>query len=256
MKQVIWLLAAVALGGCAHKQAPNEAKQEALGDTSPVMEAKYSHSPVKVDGKLDDPVWQQATRYTLHQPADVALDGRCEDPGTIRFAWDDKYFYLAVDFKDKDLQAHGDKDGMHHYQYGDVAELFLKPDNSTWYWELYVTPAGKQTRFFIPGRGLLGMQDLLVSEDVLKTAAQIEGTLNDWKDTDLGWTGEMAVPLGELTRLGDHFDPRTPWRVFAARYNYSRYRQLKTGPELSSAPMLNEGNWHLLEGYARLKLVR
>jgi hypothetical protein len=255
MKKVMWLLAAVAMGGCAHKQAADPI-QQMIGDSGPVMEAKHADTPVKVDGKLDDAVWQQATCYALYQPANIALDGHCEDVGAVSFAWDDKYFYMAVNFKDKDLQAHGDKDGMHHYQYGDVAELFLKPEKSTWYWELYVTPMGKQTRFFIPGRGLLGMQDLLVPDNVLTTAAQVQGTLNNWKDTDTGWSGEMAVPLSELTKLGDHFDPQTPWRIFAARYNYSRYRQLKTGPELSSAPMLPEGNWHMLEGYARLKLVR
>ena len=256
MKQsILMLLAAVAMGGCAHEQARNGAVGS-LGEAPPVMEAKYAAVPVQVDGKLDDPGWQQATGYTLYQPANIQSDGRCQEPGTVRFAWDDKYFYLAVDFVDKDLEAHGKEDGMHHYQYGDVCELFLKPQNSTWYWEMYVTPAGKQTRFFIPGRGLLGMQGLLVSDNILKTAAAPQGTLNDWKDTDRGWTAEMAVPLSELTRLGDHFDPQTPWRVLAARYNYSRYRQHKTGPELSSAPMLPEGNWHLLEGYARLKLVR
>lgn len=256
MKWMLALLAAVAAGGCAHEAVQTGSGPDG-GLGSAVMEAKYAAASVQVDGKLDDPVWQQAVRYDLYQPKNVkSPDGRCEDAGSVRFAWDEQYFYMAVECADKDLQAHGKEDGMHHYQYGDVAELFLKPENSTWYWEMYVTPAGKQTRFFIPGRGLLGMQDLLQSDNILKTAAQVDGTLNDWKDTDHGWTGEMAVPLSELTRLGDRFDPQTPWRVFVGRYNYTRYRRLMTGPELSSAPRLPEANWHLLEGYAHLKLVK
>ena len=76
-----------------------------------------------------------------------------KEKGEIRFTWNEDYFYLAATFTDSDIIAQGKEDEMHHYRYGDLCELFLKPAKEIYYWELYVTPAGKKSSFFYPSKG-------------------------------------------------------------------------------------------------------
>ena len=140
----------------------------------------------------------------------------------MRLAWDKEYFYLAIQFHDSDIVAEGKEDQLHHYQLGDVCELFLKPADRTWYWELYVTPTDRKTTFFFPSQGRFALPSCLEDFDMeLRVAAQNKGSLNNWEDKDEYWTAEMAVPLKDLTARGDKFGPDADWRILVARYNYT-----------------------------------
>ena len=243
---------AIGVAGCATcgPDAPRAGADRA------VMEAPYTAIPVRVDGKLDDPVWQNAPRYEFSLGGDELEKGNVlEERGEARLAWDDRFLYLAVTFVDSDIVAEADEDQVHHYRTGDLAELFLKPASNTWYWELYVTPHQRKTHLWFPGRGRLGVPSSDAYEMELHVAAQCDGTLNDWQDKDNRWTGEMAVPIAELTRHGDAFGPGQAWTILVARYNYSRYLG-HYGPELSMTPKLPVTAYHHLEGYAALRLTR
>lgn len=218
----------------------------------PEMIAVHAMTPLVMDGKLDEPVWKTAPVYQL-----LPMPGTPTQPysplhekGSVRLAWDAKYLYLGVTFDDSDVVAEGQADNLRHYLLGDVCELFLKPQDQTWYWELYVTPTGRQTTFFFPGGGRQ-LPSCLQSGTPLTVAAQVQGTLNEWHDRDQGWTAEMAVPLSMLTARGEHFGPGAPWRILVGRYNYSRYL---TQTELSTYPAISLINFHLLHEYARLRL--
>lgn len=168
-----------------------------------------------------------------------------KESGSVKFAWDDKYFYLAADLKDSDIIVQGDKDEMHHYNYGDVCELFLKPKNYSYYWELYVTPAGNKNSFFYPSKGYLGLPDCLDKYSCkLKVSSQCNGTLNNWQDRDIGWTAEMAMPIKDLEAFGYKFGTGQDWTILVGRYNYSKYLENK---ELSMAPQLPVTSYHLTE---------
>ena len=144
---------------------------------------------------------------------------------------------------------------MLQYSLGDVGEVFLKPEQYTWYWELYVTPAGKMSTFWFPGRGRLGLPSCFEKHHFnLKVASWCDGTLNNWEDKDMRWTAEMAIPVSELTAKGESFGPQAQWRILVGRYNYSRYLRF-SGPEYSMVPQLSELNFHLLDEYAVLHLV-
>jgi len=222
-----------------------------------VAEARYTTTPANIDGRLDDPIWSECTTYELILPLAPPTNGQVpENPARVRFAWDDEYFYLACEFTDHDVVAEGNEDGLHHYRMGDLAELFLKPEAGHAVWELYLTPRGNQTTFFFPGRGRMGLPEHFESQPILKVAATVNGTLNNWQDTDSGWIGEMAVPISELRKHGGDFGVGVPWRVFVARYNYSYDLTLISGPELSSFPQLPIADWHDLDNYAQLKLIR
>jgi hypothetical protein len=238
---------AVLMTGCASLRKTEKVQ--------PVMTARYTAVPVTVDGDLNDPAWKDAQVYPLNfsvaERAELGMD--VTEVGEARVCWDDKYFYLGVKFTDSDIVAEGKEDQLHHYQMGDLAELFLKPADQSWYWEMYVTPAGRKTTLFFPGRGRLGLKSCEDNPGGLRVAALCQGTLNAWEDKDASWTGEMAVPIKDLTARGVTFGVGSPWRILVARYNYSRYLSNK---ELSMTPQIGKTNYHLLEDYAILNLVK
>jgi hypothetical protein len=245
---VVAVCGTLLMAGCA--VPPKEAKTP----MPVVMTAQYTPMPVKVDGVLDDAVWQRAPVYPLSLSKEQVASGlTLAEPGEVRLAWDENYLYVAVKFSDSDIVAEGEDDQLHHYKMGDLAELFLKPEDETWYWELYATPRGKKTSFWFPGRGRLGLDSGWNYQCGLRVAAKCEGTLNDWRDKDSHWTAEMAMPIKDLTARGEKFSPGSKWRILVSRYNYSRYLPNK---ELTMSPQLPKGNFHLYEEYAVLDLTK
>ena len=243
----------ISLSGCKDNTADTQ-PAEPTDIELPVLQAVRAANPVKVDGLLDDEVWRQAKIYQLSTSVDRQTSSPLLEEGCVQFAWDDEYFYLAAKFKDSDIVAEGEKDQLHHYQFGDVCELFLKPANSSWYWELYVTPRGNKTSFWFPGRGRFGLPSCFAYTCGLQVGAKVTGTLNNWRDRDDYWTAEMAMPIKDLTAFGDSFSPAVDWRILVGRYNYSIYLP-QTGPELSSSPQLSAINYHRLKEYAKLQLT-
>jgi hypothetical protein len=240
--------------GCAAQT--KQFSEQASVTINPVMVAKYTSSPIVLDGKLDDPAWKSAVVYSLSLSDDLAKkDKKLTEAGEVRLAWDENYLYLGINFTDSDIVAEGEKDQLHHYLFGDLAELFLKPEGKTWYWELYVTPLSMKTSLFFPGRGRLGLKSADNYSCGLKVAAHNNGTVNQWTDRDTGWTAEMAMPIKDLTARGETFGPGSHWKIFVGRYNYSRY--LNTiGPELSMTPPLSMTNYHRTEEYAVLQFQK
>ena len=224
--------------------------------TGASMVARYTPSRVIIDGWLDEMMWREAKAYPLGLARDRAgRNNHVEEEGVIRLAWDDRYLYVAVDFKDSDVVAEGLTDQLPHFQLGDVCEVFLKPENQSWYWELYVTPLSRKSNFFFPGSGRFGLQSNFQYDCGMRVSAKFEGTINNWQDKDKRWTAEMAIPIRDLRANGETFGPGSDWRILVARYNYSRYRTQR-GPELTMVPTLSETNFHLLDEYIPLRLIR
>jgi hypothetical protein len=87
----------------------------------------------------------------------------------------------------------------------------------------------------------------------MKAKANVQGTVNDWRDKDRGWIVEMAIPLrafqeGPLTvQLGDR------WRFAVSRYNYSV--DIPGGLERTSSAPLREMDFHRFEDYDWLEFA-
>ena len=247
---LIMVLLSLSVLGCASSQPSDQSAPAQTG--RPIMIAVRAAQPVKIDGHLDDAVWQDAPAYELNLSRDKLDEGKTLiEGGTARLAYDDKYLYAAFDFTDSDVVAEGKQDDILHFRFGDVAELFVSPDGRPYYWELYATPAQRKTAFFFPSRGRMELPSSIEYQCGLKVAAHVQGTLNHWRDRDRGWTGEMAMPIADLTAEGDKFDSSQAWSIFVGRYNHSVYF---TEQELSMTPVLPKTNYHLRDHYAKLKL--
>ena len=253
MKRLMILLSAVVLAVTLQAQ-----------EVRPVMTAKYISRTLKIDGKMSDPAWAEASAYSLELPLKIyanqpesmqkVLGTELREKGEVKLLWNDEYLYVAARFEDSDVVADGKEDQTLHCNTGDLIEVFLKPETDTYYWEIYGTPNEKKTCIFYPGRGrhfLPSDFDASPSDIIVKTS--IDGTFNNWKDKDKSWTVELAIPIKKLTEYGAKFDDSAKWTILVSRYNYSRYLTWK---ELSAFPLLSNANYHLNEEYARLNLQK
>lgn len=246
-----------------------------LNTTHPkTLIAHYTSAPMKIDGKLDEPIWQTATAYPMHAVKKGGVpDYPLQETALIRLAWDDEYLYVAGDFQDADIVDNSKADQQFLYSTGDTMELFLKPSARRWYWEFYATPRGSKTTLFYPSRGRFGLNPWPYQPGSgLKVASQYQGSLNNWDDRDEGFIIEMAIPRKELARDGQRLvaqdssehdagtdarkaDIAAEWTILVSRYNFSAFSETFQA-ELSTTPRLRVPNFHVYEEWARLKLVR
>jgi hypothetical protein len=235
------------MGGCAIPKSWQVEK------SNEVVQIAYAMPVPLIDGKLNDPIWITAPVYRLVLSADISNDKKIADAGSFQAAYDDSFLYVAARFEDSDVGAMGKENGLHHYLMGDVAELFLWPEDQTYYWELYATPKSMTTAFFFPSPGRLRMQCHFEDTFQFPVAASVEGTLNDWSDHDKVWIVEMAIPVKELVKYGATWGPGSNWRMLLSRYNYSRWLDK---PELSGYPCLPKTDFHLRNSYAIIKFQK
>ena len=204
--------------------------------------AIFAQTPVKIDGKLDDPAWQAAA-WT-----DDFVDIQGEARPAPRFrtrakmTWDDQYFYVgarleephvwgtltkhdSVIFQDNDFEIFIDPDGDNH----EYLELEINALNTEWDLRLvkaYRDGGPALNEWEVPG---------------LKTAIAVEGTLNDPTDQDTAWTVEWAIPWKVLAEFANRKSPPASgdmWRVNFSRVEWrhlidkdGKYQKIKGFPE-------------------------
>lgn len=202
-------------------------------------------TPVTIDGKLDDAAWQAVPWTDDFVDIEGAVKPKPRFRTRVKMLWDDRYFYVgalleephvwatlkehdAVIFQDNDFEVFIDPDGDNH----DYAEFEINALNTGW--DLLLTKPYKDGGKAINGWEIVG----------LKTAVYVDGTLNDPRDTDRGWSVELALPWKALNELvKKRSAPPTDgeqWRV-----NFSRVEWLHEIVEGNYRKTANksEDNW-------------
>jgi hypothetical protein len=159
----------------------------------------------------------------------------------VKMLWDDEALYIAAEleephvwatltehdsviFHDNDFEVFLDPDGDNHL-YG---ELELNALNTTW--DLLLTKPYKDGGKAVNAWEITG----------LTTAVKINGTLNDPRDKDTGWTLEVKWPwkgLKELSAVGMPPRDGDRWRINFSRVEWDteivdgKYRKVKDKPE-------------------------
>jgi hypothetical protein len=182
-------------------------------------------NPLQINGKLDDPSWQLASWTDDFVDIEGDAKPRPRFRTRAKMLWDDEFFYIGAEmeephvwgtltehdsviFQDNDFEVFIDPDGDNH----DYYEFEINALNTGWDLRLvkpYRDGGPALNSWEIPG---------------LKTAVQINGTLNDPSDVDRGWSVEMAFPwtvLGEYARCPSPPREGDQWRV-----NFSRVEWL------------------------------
>jgi hypothetical protein len=210
--------------------------------------ACFTDKAPAIDGNITDAVWQEASwsESFIDIEGDAkpkpALDTR------VKMLWSDTHLYIAAELKEPHVWAslkHRDEIVFHDNDF----EVFIAPENSTHqYYEVEVNALNTIFDLFLPkpyrnGGGAMIPWNL----DKLQSAVQVQGTLNNPKDTDKGWTVEMAIPFRSVT-IGN--ETKVPVEGTLWRINFSRVQwdtDIKGGNYMkrkgSNGRPLPEHNW-------------
>jgi hypothetical protein len=215
-------------------------------------ECRWAAEPIKIDAAIDEPAWQKA--QVLQDFAVYWLKRKAKSATKARLLWDDRYLYFAAEMEDTDLYGQvKDHNGMTWHD--DVFELFFKPDaNKLAYYEFQVNVLNTRLELFLPSRGAGGYDRFApLTKFGMESAVKLQGTLNNWKDTDVGWTVEGRIPWTAFEATGGRPKPGDKWRFALCRYDYSvAFDRVETS---STAP-LTQPDFHRYEDYGELTFVK
>lgn len=240
-------------------------------------ECRFTDKLPVIDGKLDDATWKG-----MPWTSDF-IDIRGKDAAKPRFrtrvkmAWCEKGLCIAAELEEPHVWGSLTKKNSIIFHDNDF-EIFLDPDGDTlnYYefeinsfgtiWELTLDRPYSKGGTATHGTNLPG----------LRSAVNVQGTLNDPSDTDKGWTVEVLLPWKDLTRYqGSKNSPPENGDVW--RINFSRVQwrhELKEGRYIRIPPHGTkipngthpEDNWvwspqgvinmHLPEHWGRLIFVK
>jgi hypothetical protein len=200
-------------------------------------------SPIQVDGKLSDAAWKQAPWSDWF--VDIRGDSQPEPRfrTRVKMLWDDRYFYIAAEVAEPDVWATLTAHDSVIFQDNDF-EVFLNPTgNGKNYFEFEINALNTSWDLFLPKpyrQG--GKADNGWEIPGLLTAVSIDGTLNDNRDRDRGWSVELAFPWSAFTERSGAGRPEqgAEWRV-----NFSRveWQVRKVDGKYEKLPGLKEDNW-------------
>jgi hypothetical protein len=219
------VLAAVALCFQLSREAPGADGKVAQVIPAYVPPKGYvcyrAAGPINIDGKLDEEAWQNAPWTDDFVDIEGDLKPKPRFRTRAKMLWDDQFFYVAAEmeephvwgtltqhdaviFQDNDFEVFIDPNGDNHEYY----EFEINALNTGW--DLFLAKPYRDGgpalhNWEIPG---------------LKTGVHVQGTLNDPRDVDKGWTVEMAFPWKVLVEAAHR--PAPPKEGDQWRVNFSR----------------------------------
>lgn len=221
-------------------------------------------SPLVIDGHLTKEAWLKAPRSPRF--ADLIHDTKAIHDTRAAVLWDDDYLYVAYWIEEPFVQAKFTERDSLIYEDNDV-ELFIAGQDgyyefeinafNTIYevfflWEDTYEAKGYNSlaEFNRNAKGVEAFDGVGFKHPrgkrigfwnwdypKLKTAVQIDGTLNDNSDRDRGWTVELALPWQGLKHLADGRS-LPPQEGDTWRMDFSRFNQYK-----EAAPAKDSGGW-------------
>jgi hypothetical protein len=213
--------------------------------------AQRAAGPIQIDGRLSEDSWLKAGWTEVFGDIEGSGKPRPRFRTRVQMLWDDQFLYIgayleepnvwatlterdSIIFQDNDFEAFIDPDGDTH----DYYELEMNALNTVW--DLLLI------RPYRDGGPAVHAWDIRG----LKTAVDVNGTLNDPSDRDKAWTLEIALPFSVLREC----IPGKPERPAAGdqwRMNFSRveyYLNVENGKytkakDPASGRELPEDNW-------------
>ena len=213
----------------------------------------WTHIPPVIDGNGEDEAWKSIGEVgPFLSPWEKDPEKHKPLSNTVaKVCWDRENFYFFAKMEDSDLFAREtDHDG--NLWEGDVFEIFFKPsENFSGYYEFEFNPNNAQLDVYFPQRragGFHRFKDDFAFD--LKTAVQVDGSLNKWTDRDKGWSIEGRIRWRDFVRAGGRPRVGDEWKFALCRYDYSVDFD---GANLSTTAPLQRADFHQHEDFSFLR---
>ena len=246
---VLFLAAAVNLAAAP----PEAAKPVEKVVVRPATYTSYrAMGSIRIDGKLDEPDWQHAPLSTPY--VDIVTGKPAWYDTRVSILWDDKYLYFGIRAEERDVRATLTEHDSPIYDDNDL-EIFIAGKDAYyeyemnalntvydvfWIWQdMYFQGSPyKVPEWDLKGRKIMvldgvgghvhprGKRNGYIDYDFpgLLHAVHVDGTLNDHRDIDRGWTAEVAFPWEGLKWLADgrSLPPKQGdvWRIDCSRFEH------------------------------------
>jgi len=181
--------------------------------------------PIGIDGEIDEAAWEAAPWSEEFVDIEGSLKPKPRHRTRMKMLWDDQHLYVAVEMEEPHLQASFEQRDSFIFQQDNDIEVFLDPDADTHdYMELEVNALATEwdlflTRPYRDGGMALHGWDI----QGLRSAVQLDGTLNDGSDVDRGWTFEVAFPWKGMAEAAGRACPPgigDRWRINLSRVQW------------------------------------
>jgi len=206
--------------------------------------AYFVTTPLRIDGHLNDPGWARAPWTDAF--VDIEGDARPKPrfDTRVKMLWDDQFFYVGAELREPHVWATLTEHDSVIFRDPDF-EVFIDPNGDRLeYYEFEINARGTYWDLFLPKPYKDGGKaDNSWEIPGLRSAVSVDGTMNDARDVDRGWTVELAFPwtvLGEFAHK-----PAPPRNGDEWRVNFSRVEWPVdvTGRDYRKPAGAKEDNW-------------
>jgi len=195
-----------------------QTKKLVIGE-QPLYKVAKTTDAITVDGKMDETAWANAQEVSFdyfYRSDNKPMD---KQKTTFRMMWDNTNMYLFYTAQDTSLTFRETQpDGRPYLD--DCAEFFVLPvpDSLNMHFGFEIN-IQKAVYDYIMFWQYVNKQNVFVKQynaDNYKVAVTTDGTINNDKDKDKGWTMEIAIPFAAL---GNFQRPRAgaKWAFQAVR---------------------------------------
>ncbi|MCC6554588.1 MAG: carbohydrate-binding family 9-like protein [Polyangiaceae bacterium] len=213
---------------------------------------------IAIDGVLDEPAWASAAHTSAFVDVGTGRENRAiPAQGRARALWDDAFFYVAFEVADRNVTGGwpvGAKDP--HLWEKDTVEIMIDPDgdgDNKDYYEIQINPQNlvfdSQFDDYNAPRG--GPDGPFGHEEWsagLTSAIKIDGTIDDDKDKDRGYTVEAKIPWASFSKAKRAPPaPGDTWRM--------NFYAMQNNGGSGWSPLFGEGNFHRARRFGFVRFV-
>lgn len=207
-------------------------------------------TPIKIDGKLDEPAWFAAPDVGAFK-FPWWKDGKKEQT-RAKMLWDDENLYVAFICEDAHITArHTERDGK--IPEDDCVEVMITPNLATpnIYYNIEFNLLGGILDNFRPNGPSKPRAPKWDAEGV-QIAGTYVGTLNNDSDTDQYWIVEVAIPFKNFADVAKQARPRpgTGWNLNLNRHGGKTNAQ--TSQWSSADPNATTKTFHTPDRFGRV----
>jgi hypothetical protein len=194
------------------------AQQISMPDTLFALKASQQ---IVVDGKMDEPDWQNAKTYGLAFWKGT-ISYKAPQKTDIKLLWNEEFIYFFINSTDTNIAL---KDANELGMYDDMVEIMLNliPKASDSYFQFQFNCGNKHNDWvFVPAMdGYRALAINAYNPVGIQKKCIINGTPDKGNDRDKGYQLEVAIPVSAFSNLSDYYAPNpiNTWKIQIARFD-------------------------------------